>query len=148
MIFDDFKNIDLYNIDPEIKKFILNIVNGAEIETGRHIINDKAFINIDEYTTRPENTIKLEAHKTHIDIQFLIKGKERVFTTDLNGLEALEAYNSEKDVEFYKTPDKKLNLSYLEQNKFIVLYPDDVHAPCIEYGGSIPVKKAIVKIKI
>lgn len=148
MIFDDFKNIDLYNIDKKVKDFILNI--DPDIKAGRHIISDYAFINIDEYNTKPENEIKLEAHKKYIDIQFLIKGKERVYTTDLEGLETMVPYNSEKDVEFYLTPkNKKLNLSYLTKDKFIVLYPDDVHSPCIQFENEIePVKKAIVKIQI
>jgi len=147
MIFDDFKNINLYNIDDEIKNFILNM--NPEIEAGRHIINDKAFANVDLYETRPQNTLKLEAHKKHIDIQFLLKGSEKCFTTDFDGLEILEPYSKEKDVEFYKTPeDKKLNLLYLTKDKFVVLYPDDVHAPCIQYENtSEPVKKVIVKIE-
>lgn len=143
MIFDDFKNIDLYNIKDEIKNFILNI--DPEIELGRHIISDNAYANVEEYNTR--DFIKLEAHKNYIDIQFLIKGEEKVYTTDLDGLEVSEKYNEEKDVAFYKTPKKPLNVSYLTKNKFVVLYSDDAHSPCTKIENSIKVKKVIVKIK-
>ncbi len=144
MIFDDFENFDLYNIDDNIKNFILNI--DPDIELGRHTISDKAFINIEEYTTR--DFIKLEAHKNHIDIQFLIKGSEKVFTTNLEGLEVSIPHNEEKDVVFYKTPTKKLNVTYLNQGQFIMLYPNDAHSPCTMVDTPAYVKKAIVKIKI
>lgn len=147
MIFDDFKNFDLYNISPEIKNFILNI--DKDIKAGKYEISENAYINIDEYETRDENTIKLEAHRKYIDIQFLIDGVERIYTTDIEGLEVSEKYNDEKDVEFYQTPKRPLNLSYLTKNKFILLYPDDAHSPCINFDNlSRKVKKAVVKIKI
>ena len=147
MIFDDFKNFDLYNISPEIKNFILNI--DKDIKAGKYEISENAYINIDEYETRDENTIKLEAHRKYIDIQFLIDGAERIYTTDIEGLEVSEKYNDEKDVEFYQTPKRPLNLSYLTKNKFILLYPDDAHSPCINFDNlTRKVKKAVVKIKI
>ncbi|MDO5436731.1 MAG: YhcH/YjgK/YiaL family protein [bacterium] len=144
MIFDDFKNIDLYQIDDEIKNFILNI--DSEIPLGKYVISDNAYINIEEYSTR--DFVKLEAHKNHIDIQFLIKGEEKVYTSDLEGLVESVKYNEEKDVVFYETPNKPLNVSYLTKGKFMVLYPDDVHSPCTLIDKSVKVKKAIVKIKI
>ncbi len=147
MIFDDFKNFDLYNISPEIKNFILNI--DKDIKAGKYEISENAYINIDEYETRDEKTIKLEAHRKYIDIQFSIDGAERIYTTDIEGLEVSEKYSDEKDVEFYQTPKRPLNLSYLTKNKFILLYPDDAHSPCINFDNlSRKVKKAVVKIKI
>lgn len=144
MIFDDFKNINLYNIDDEIKNFILNI--DPEISLGRHTISKKAYINIEEYETR--DFIKLEAHKKYIDIQFLINGEEKVYTTDLDALETSIPYDNEKDVMFFETPNKNLNVSYLTKGKFMVLYPDDAHSPCTLIDKPKKVKKAIVKIEI
>ena len=144
MIFDDFKNFNLYNIDKEITDFILNI--NPEIAVGKHVISDRAYINIEEYKTR--DFIKLEALKNYIDIQFLIKGEEKVYTTEKEGLKVSNEYNPEKDVAFYYTPTRNLNVSYLKENKFIMLYPDDAHSPCTMIDVPKDVKKAIVKIKI
>lgn len=148
MIFDDFKNIDLYDIDDKVKDFILNI--DLEIKTGRYEITEYAYINIDEYKTRKKETVKLEGHKKYIDIQFLIKGKERIYITDKSGLEITEKYDDKKDIEFYKTPDfKPLNKIYLDRNKFAIFYPDDIHSPCINFNNEEEtVKKAVVKILI
>ena len=147
MIFDDFKNFDLYEINEDVKNFILNI--DPNIPLGRHVISDNAFINIDEYKTRGDSEIKLEAHRKYIDIQFLIQGEEKVYITDRNNLKVNVEYNDDKDIEFFETPNRKLNTVYLEKNKFVVLYPDDVHSPCMNYENeNKTVKKAIVKIKI
>ncbi len=144
MIYDDFKNFKLYGIDKKITDFILNM--NDEIELGRHVISDYAYVNVQEYDTRDE--VKLEAHKNHIDIQFLLKGKEKVYTTSLDELEISEEYDPKADVAFYKTPKRNLNVSYLEEKKFILLYPDDAHSPCMKIDNAEHVKKAIVKIAI
>lgn len=144
MIFDFFENIDLYNIDETVKNFILNI--NSDIEAGRHKISDHAFVNIDNYKTR--NEIKLEAHRKYIDIQFLIYGAEKVYTTDLAGLDTEVEYSEEKDIMFFKIPKKPLNQVFLNKGKFVVLYPDDVHSPCMAIDAPQEVKKAIVKIEI
>ncbi len=147
MIFDDFKNLKKYGIDPDITDFILNL--DKDIKEGRHEIKKGAYINIERYQTRKKETLKLEAHKKHIDIQFLIEGKEKVYTTGLEGLVEEVEYSKEKDVVFYKTPNRPLNKSYLIENKFMILYPNDAHAPCIDfYDKSQNVKKGIVKIEI
>ena len=104
MIFDDFKNLKNYGIDPDIANFILNL--DKNIKKGRHEIKKGAYINIDEYQTRKKETLKLEAHRKHIDIQFLIEGCEKVYTTDLEGLVEDVEYSKEKDVVFYKTPNR------------------------------------------
>lgn len=142
MIFDDFKNINIYNINEKIKNFILNI--DPKIPLGRHEICEGAYINIDEYQTRSE--IKFEAHKKHVDIQFLIEGEEKVFVTETNELVECTSYNEEKDVIFYNTPDRNLNTLFLTKGKFIILYPDDAHSPCTLIDVPKRVKKAIVKI--
>ncbi|MCD8025020.1 MAG: YhcH/YjgK/YiaL family protein, partial [Candidatus Gastranaerophilales bacterium] len=132
MIFDDFKNINLYGIDKEIADFILNI--NPRIEEGRYEINKIACINIDIYKTR--KIPKPEAHKKHIDIQFLIKGREKVFVTDKTDLKESEKYNPEKDVTFFEIPKKEMNTILLTEGKFLLLYPTDVHAPCIQYDSA------------
>ena len=78
-------------------------------------------INIDEYKTRDDSEIKLEAHRKYIDIQFLIQGEEKVYITDRNNLKVNVEYNDEKHIEFFEKTDKKLNVVYLEKNKFVVL---------------------------
>ncbi len=144
MIFDDFRNLNLYNIDKKVVDFLTSL--DPEIPLGKHIISENAYVNIQEYETR--DFIKLEAHKDYIDIQFVIKGEEKVYTTDTKGLKANIEYDKEKDVAFFETPDRNLNVSYLEKNKFILLYPDDAHSPCTMIENPKHVKKGIVKIKI
>ena len=142
MIFDDFKNFDLYDIDETVKNFILNI--DPNISTGRHIISDKAYINIDEYKTRDDSEIKLEAHRKYIDIQYLITGKECMGYGIYKNFKSIKNYDTNKDVEFLK--GEKYNYINLEEGEFIIFYPNDVHAPMLRVDKAEKIKKVIIII--
>ena len=144
MIFDDFKNFDLYDIDETVKNFILNI--DPNISTGRHIISDKAYINIDEYKTRDDSEIKLEAHRKYIDIQYVITGNECMGYGIYENFKNTEKYNEDKDVEFLE--GKQYNYINVKEGEFVIFYPNDVHAPMLSVQKSENIKKAIVKIAI
>ena len=53
------------------------------------------------------------------------------------------AYNTEKDVRyFYDEPDIFFKLT---DGQFVLLFPEDVHAPMI---GETLIKKLVIKVKI
>ena len=145
MIFDDFKNFDLYEIDPIVKNFILNI--DPNISTGRHIISDKAYINIDEYKTRDDSEIKLEAHRKYIDIQFMLAGQEKISVCDYKNCSSVIPYDEEKDIEFLNSND--WNDIEMYTGDFLILYPEDAHKPSISINNEQHhVRKLVIKVPV
>jgi len=146
MIFDKIENIDNYpQIPQNAADFIKNLT--SDIDTGRHDINENIYANVDEYTTRPPEKCRLEAHKKYIDIQLLLKGQEELDYTSIEGLEISEEYDDARDVMFFKSPQRRLNTVMLEKGYFVLLYPHEAHRPQMNYTDSMPVKKVVVKIK-
>ncbi len=151
MIFDELKNIAQYkNLDERLKlgfDFLLN--NDLEnLECKKHIIKgDEVYANVQELKTKNLEDKKWEAHRKYIDIQYVIKGKEKIgcgFLRDFS--KTTVPYNDEKDVVFLDGE----NYSYinLKAGDFVVLYPNDVHAPMLKVEENEDIKKVIVKIKL
>ena len=113
---------------------------------GKHVIDgDKIFANVQSYNTKDD--APFEGHRKYIDIQYMIKGTEKVGVTDYSNCSTTEEYNEEKDIEFLKA-DKEAHYQILEQGDFLVFFPQDAHQPSLDYKEKLFVKKVIVKVAI
>lgn len=87
-----------------------------------------------------------EAHRSYIDIQYLVSGEELIRVADVGTLEETTAYDSERDVAFYGlAPGTDLRL---RPGDFAILYPHDAHLPKLAAGSPAPVQKIVVKVRV
>jgi biofilm protein TabA len=150
MIIDTLANSGKYScVHPLFAKafdYIANQDLGA-LEPGNYEISGdelKAVIMDKAGKTATESLEKFECHNAHIDIQVCIQGDEQIGwkpRADCKGPKG--EYNSEKDVLFYN--DKPDMYFQLKAGQFVILFPEDVHAPMISEGN---IKKLVVKVKI
>ena len=104
------------------------------------------FVAISEYNSKEKPETRYESHKNYIDIQYVIDGEELIGVTTADKVKVDEPYDSEKDLAFYTFEGGDYRKATPEN--FMVFFPDDVHRPSLKSGESVPVKKAVVKIKI
>ena len=124
--------------------------NFTAMEDGRYELNgDKVFFNLQRYQTRSAEMCRPESHTKYIDIQYLVEGEEYLgwcpFSPDLK---VAVPYDAEKDVTFYEklVPESSI---FLSPGTFVVLYPEDVHSPCISVDEMAePVLKVVVKVSL
>ena len=149
MIFDNIKNAkNYYGLSPYIRAALefLSQDNLEDLEVGKYrIVDDKVFALVQEYQTK-ENVV-FEAHKKFIDIQFIIKGAERLGFCDIANCEFSSGYDKLKDIEFFNS-FKHANFINLIENNFMIFFPTDAHAPSLNINFSTPVKKIVVKVAI
>jgi len=108
---------------------------------------DNCFALIQSYNTKPLAQAKFEAHKKYIDIQFIQAGRETLLWSPLSALtETLEPYVAEKDVAFFGVPSLVTPIN-LRAGDFTIFFPEDGHAPGIECGGSVEVRKVVIKVR-
>lgn len=139
-----------YNLSEKIKLGLefLETHDLKAMENGKYeIFGEDVFINIQEYTSKPETDGKWEAHRKYIDIQVLIKGSERIGVGEIQDFTTTEAYDEEKDVEFLTTNSPQQFIT-MKENDYIILYPYDAHMPQISIDKPIAVKKAVVKVSL
>lgn len=150
MVFDNIKNAEKYfalhkNFEKAfefIKKAVAENLAPAKYE----IDGEDVFAPVSEYETNPVNNGEYEAHRDYIDLQFLVKGEEKIDVIEISKAYSVKEYV--KDVEFFKSDEKATSLM-LKEGDFAILYPEDLHIPGLSYDGNVEkVKKIVVKVKI
>ena len=150
MIYDSLDNLELYkSLSSNIYEGLVFLKNAApDIACGVHQINPKVRAIVSEYETLLENPYGYEAHRRFLDIQFLLKGEEKVCCLPLEKLKETKPYNPDNDAAFY-TADGATHIDLpIGGGYFTILYPQDGHMPQVCLKGPIPVKKIVVKIEI
>jgi YhcH/YjgK/YiaL family protein len=116
---------------------------------GRHALDgDDLFVNVEEYTTKPRDQGRWEAHRKYADVQYMVSGCERMGYAVIDGMDVEEAYDAETDVGFFTGEGAVLRVP---AGVFTVFMPQDVHMPCIadgELGVPGAVRKVVVKVRV
>lgn len=149
MIYDLVKNAGRYHgISKNIDK-ALEFMRTRDLSTmkpDKYLIDgDNVFVIIQESQTMHRDQAFWGSHKNHIDLQYLIDGKESIGFQKTGLLSESAMYNAENDINFYED-DGKGFFVHLLPGHFVVCFPDDAHMPLV--GSGAYVKKAIFKIKI
>ena len=150
MIFDRLSNSKQYEKLNEKFKIGFDFLknnNLKEMKDGRYDIAEGVFANVQSLVTKNKTVKKWEAHKDYIDIQYVIKGQECMGYGILEDFKKVVIpYDKEKDIEFLD--GEKFNYIDVNENDFVIFYPNDVHAPMLSVKEDVEIKKVIVKIKI
>jgi YhcH/YjgK/YiaL family protein len=139
-----FKNPDRWN-----KAFaFLKETDLKKLELKRYDIDgDNLYVAMSEYNSKDPKTTRYEAHKKYIDIQYVVSGNELIGIAPLASQESvLQQYDAAKDIEFLSVKNGRMVAA--TPAGFFVFFPSDAHMPGLMNKTSVPVRKAVVKIKI
>ena len=126
----------------------LRSVDGTQTP-GRHYLDgDNLFAIVETYATKPLESALFEAHRKYIDVQFIHRGRETILWAPLPLMrEETRPYDAEKDIAKWKlVPD--VTPLHLSAGSFAILFPQDAHAPCVEWGASEQVFKVVMKVAL
>lgn len=120
---------------------------------GKVEIGNGIFAIVQKYATQAPK--EFENHHKYIDLQILMAGTEWLYWTQNEIADPSTQYNPDKDIEFV-TPKKPMNAYtkiVLEGDRFVLLWPNDWHMPCICPSEKVPasppeVTKIVVKIPL
>ncbi len=151
MIYDKTSNWKNYFPKNKIWQKVFAFVKkcSVDIEPGRYAIaGEDAYASVFSCDTKPPKEGIYEAHRKQIDVQLLLKGRERVDVTAIDGLTVKTEYNEAKDCILFDDPERLPGAAPLTEGFFAVFFPNDAHKPSLNYGTSAEnVKKIVVKIK-
>ena len=108
------------------------------------IENTECFAIVNQYKTKSIEESFVESHIKYIDIQHMVKGKEKFGFGNIQDFKILER-NDDNDLIKLQG-----NLDFLTLNKdyFTILFPQDVHMPGIIADQSEDIIKVVVKVPI
>lgn len=152
MILDTLDNIEIYKgVSPDIYAGLIWIDQASkkgDMDLGIYSINERVKAIVSEYETIENFERGYEAHKRVIDIQYPLKGLERVKWSPINGMEVNIPYDKVNDRTFFKTPHAQGTHVDLGNGVFAIMFPKDGHGPQHYIGKPQLIKKITVKISI
>lgn len=86
---------------------------------------------------------KWESHRHYNDIQYVIRGRERIGIAPVSSLTIIDPYDNSKDIVFYSGKGEY----YIANSKiFFIFFPQNAHRPGIKlYEDKI--KKIVIKVR-
>lgn len=97
-------------------------------------------------TTKVFNeSLKCEAHRDYLDIQYIVEGEEVVGWAPLETLTLDGEFNTEKDKGMYAGPVDRMRVG---AGYCYVVYPEDAHMPNLCADAPKEIKKLVLKLKV
>jgi YhcH/YjgK/YiaL family protein len=122
----------------------LKNTNLQTLAKGRHIIiPDKVTVSVTEDSTRNFDKTTWESHRKWIDIQYIVRGEEKMGVAPVSQAKVTRPYDAGRDVANYEVEGKY----YVSTtDRFFLFFPTDAHRPNITTGRNLPDKKIVVKL--
>ena len=151
MILDELRNRDLY-VTGDAWRMAFNFIVGLdpECEERRYdLLGTDMYAMVESYETRLPESALPEAHRTYIDIQVLLSGREQIRWWSTPTLTIHTPHDSDRDIAFYESPADTDASLVLAPGRFALFHPDDAHMPGLQTtSGASRVKKVVVKIAV
>ena len=147
MIIDSISHLDDYKGFPALYRALETLQKFSATnfpQRGEVLEEGELFFNPVTLTSKPECDCKFEAHRTYIDLHYIISGREKIAISDKSKLRVLESYSKEKDIEFLQgNADTVCDLS---AGQFLLCYPHDAHKVAMMVEQPEEIKKIVFKI--
>ena len=150
MIYDHISNLNTYkSLFPDIYSGLTFLKDvKPDIAPGTYQLSPRVKAIVSEYETKMKNEVGYEAHRKNIDIQYLLKGEERIACLPIEKLKETTPYSEEKDAAFYSVEGVKAQEMTIGDGYFAIFFPQDGHMPQLSVDEPKMVKKVVVKVEI
>ena len=149
MVYDHIKYASAYsNLSPGIR-LALEYLGRADLGSlgeGRHEVDgDHVFALVSDYDTRQPSETFWEAHRRHVDVQYVHAGVERIGYGDLAHF-TCDPYDAERDLVVARgESDRYVDVG---PGAFAILFPHDVHMPGLTGCAREQLRKVVVKVRL
>ena len=131
----------------KIENVIAMIMDGEYEDRPSGVLADGTPYTIQEYNTKEESECILESHRNHIDVQYMIEGKERFKLYASKTIRSNKYYDDIKGINRWEE-DLMSSCMILLPGSYIVIMNNILHKGCIKVANKDYVKKMVCKICI
>ena len=123
----------------------LRTLDPATIAPGKYNIDgENVYASVSLGPGKEESDAQLEAHRTYIDVQYVVRGTERMGWRHLDGCTHVSVpYDATADVEFFA--DAPATWVTVHPGSFVIFFPADAHAPMV---STDTIFKIVVKVQV
>ena len=148
MVHDHIKYASEYfNLSSGIRRALeyLQQTNLGALAPGRHDVHgDQVFALVSDYDTRMPDETFWEAHRAHVDVQYVHAGEERIGYGDLADF-VCDPYDAQRDLTV--AIGESGSSVEVGVGGFVILFPHDVHMPGLTAREVRTVRKVVVKVR-
>lgn len=106
------------------------------------------YVQVIDMTTKPFAETRPETHRQYVDVQFLVRGREKIgVASDTGNNGVAEDLLAERDLLFCKTMENESTLT-MTPGSFAVFLPSDVHRPGCAFDRPESIRKVVVKVRL
>jgi YhcH/YjgK/YiaL family protein len=117
-----------------------------KMKPGKYVIDgDNVFATITEGPSKTFEQSAWESHRKYIDLQYVIRGKEKIGVAPVTTATVTKPYNEKSDGANYTAEGQYF---IAEPGTFFLFFPGDAHRPNILVDGYDMVKKLVIKIRV
>jgi len=138
------KDVVEFLMNTDHQEIFNQLENGSSQKV--EIDGDRIFAMYQKYDSKNGEQPVFEAHQKFIDVQYLHAGSELILVSDRDDSKVTQVYDEENDFELYVSANWSKLL--MKPGMAAVLYPEDLHAPCILWKQSQLIQKVVVKVRI
>jgi biofilm protein TabA len=139
---------EYFNLNPRIRLALeyLRRIDAGALEVGRHDVDgDRVFALVSDYLTRRPEDAFWEAHRRHIDVQYVHAGRERIGYGPLSGFEC-DPYDDDRDLQVARgSSERSIDVT---PGGFVILFPHEAHMPGLTAQAVEAVRKVVVKVRL
>lgn len=116
------------------------------LSPGKYPIDgDKVYATIGVGPNKEFDKTSFESHRKYIDLQYVIKGKEKIGVAQVSKATVTVPYNEPNDIAHY-TAEGKYYIA--APGTFFLFFPVNAHRPSIKVDGYDTVRKLVIKIRV
>ena len=108
------------------------------------IIGDTVYASVTEDSSKDFEKTKWESHRKYVDLQYVIRGEEKIGVCPVTKATVTIPYNAARDVANYNAEGTYYSAV---PGTFFLFFPTDAHRPNVTPGGNKIVKKLVIKIR-
>lgn len=161
MIIDTLENLERYRgLGPRLDQGLEALralaagkTGGFPLADGRHeLVGADLYAIVSSYLTEAPEAKPFEAHRSYLDIQVALQGRETLYWAPLARLRPRTEYSTAEDIAYYclaGEAEEGLGVA-LEPGLFVVLFSQDGHRPGCHPAGkeAQAVRKIVLKVRI
>jgi biofilm protein TabA len=108
------------------------------------IDGDNVYATITDAPSKTFEQSAWESHRNYIDLQYVIRGKEKIGVASVTSATVIKPYDASRDAANYNA-DGQFYIA--TPGEFFLFFPGDAHRPNIKVEGYDTVKKLVIKIR-
>ena len=147
MVIDSISYCDKYtSLHKDFEKVFSFLQQLNENATGTTVLEEgNVWANVIEVKDGLRSAKVFEAHRTFIDIHYILTGEEKFGYANVDRLQTKQSYNMEDD---YELLEGEINAISLRGGDFVITFPGDAHIPDFEKINDDKLIRVVVKVRI